>query len=175
MKVKRRLAIAPVVIVAAAALVLGPVALAALGTASNVILGTTKIGAFPVGGSYLQAQKALGGPYSSNQLRSTCTASFVNGVTITWHRNGLKSSLAKACVTFMFARVDRAKTAAPVWRTNKGLRIDSPTSQIKTLYPSAKSTASVGYSVWTLQRTSTASLQAWVKDGKVAFFRLTKS
>jgi hypothetical protein len=171
----RKMLVAPT-----AALVLGlcalllssPAAVAAGRSTATVITGTTKIGGYHVGAGYTQARRIFGPQYSSTGAAATCTARWADGVSITWHRTGSSTNWSKTCVKFGFARVGKPKVAGPAWRTNKGLRVGALTSQLRTLYPSAASKRSGIYTVWTLQKTPTLSLEAWVKNGKVAYFRL---
>jgi hypothetical protein len=137
-----------------------------------VISGTKKIAAYRVGSAYSQAQKVFGGPYSSTQNATACTARWANGVTISWYRTSTSARWTKACLKFKSAKVGRSKIHGSIWRTNKGLRIGARASQVKNLYPSATGKRSGAYEVWLLQKTSRLSLKAWTKEGRVVFFRL---
>lgn len=157
------------------ALVLGASALAAGRSTARVITGTKTIDGYRVGTTYAQARKVLGGPYSATQSSAVCTARWTNGVTITWRRRLPRTNWTRACLRFSSAKVGRSKTAGPVWRTDKGLRVRASASQVKRLYPAATSKRSGRYTIWTLTKTPTVSLQAWVTRGRVAYFRLVHS
>jgi hypothetical protein len=75
-----------------------------------------------------------------------------------------------ACVTFAWANVTGSK-----WRTDKGLRVGASQSQVRELYKSATRKSSGGYTVWTLARVSGKSLQAWMQDGRIEFFRVVRT
>ena len=170
-----RLVATTVTLLTLAALTFGSASLAAGRSAPNVIIGTRSIDGYRVGAGYAQARRLFGFPSSSTQSSRTCTARWANGVTIVWHRNFPYSKWARACVRFNRALVGGASVAGPIWRTDKGLRVKDSQKQIKKLYPSATSTRSSGYTVWTLSKASGTSLEAWVKNGRVAFFRLAAS
>jgi hypothetical protein len=167
----------PVILVAlvVSGLIVGATSLAAVRSSSYVITGARTIDGYRVGATYAQAVRVLGGSYSTTQTNKTCTARWANGVTIVWHRTLPYAKWSKACLRFSFARVQRARVAAPNWRTDKGLRVGASESQLKRLYPAATAKLSSGYRVWTLAKASRIKLQAWAKKGHVAFFRLTTS
>ena len=171
----RRLVTVTVVALALAGLVVSPSSLAAAHASSYVITGAKTIDGYKVGTTYAQALRYLGSPYSTTQSSTACIARWTSGVTITWHRRLPATNWAKACTRFSYATVKHGKSARATWRTDKGLRVGAAQSQVKKLYPVARSKRSNGYTVWNLTKASTISLQAWVKQGQVAFFRLTTS
>jgi hypothetical protein len=138
----------------------------------SVINGTKSIAAYRVGTGYAQARRSFGLQYSSTGSTTTCTARWANGVTIVWRRKPGSNNWAKACVTFSQAQVGKPRVSQPAWRTNKGLRVGARAAQIKSLYPSARGKRSGVYTVWTLQKSPAIVLKAWVKKGRIAFFRL---
>jgi hypothetical protein len=144
-------------------------------TTSYVVSGTKSIGGYSIASGYAKARSTFGGQASSTETPTICTARWSNGVTISWRRTLPSQNWAKACVKFSSARIGKPTIAAATWRTNKGLRVGARGTRIKSLYPSATSKRSGPYAVWTLQKASKTTLQAWVKKGKIAFFRLTKS
>jgi hypothetical protein len=170
----RRLTTVAAASLALVALTLGSSALAAARTSSYIIRGATSIDGYRVGATYAQAQRFLGGSYSTSQSNTTCTARWKNGVTIVWHRKLPATKWAKACTRFNSARVGRAKKTRATWQTGKGLRVGASQAQLKKLYPGATSKGSNRYKVWTLAKASKISLQAWVTNGQVAFFRLVR-
>jgi hypothetical protein len=168
----RKLVITSVFAFALAAVTFGSAPVAAGPSTTSIIAGTKTIDGYRVGAGYAQAHRIFGLPYSSEQDSARCTARWGNGVTISWHRTLPSSKWAKACVKFSSARVGKPSVANAVWRTNKGLRVGARAAQIKSLYPSARGKRSGIYTVWILQKSPTISLNAWVKKGKIAFFRL---
>jgi hypothetical protein len=132
-----------------------------------VITATKAIDGYRVGSTYVAAVRQFGGPKSSSQDAQTCVARWSNRVTIAWHRRWPYAKWSKACLNFAWANVAGSK-----WRTDKGLRVGATRSQVKKLYKAAKSEKSGGYTVWTLTRSSGNTLQAWVKGGKISYFRL---
>jgi hypothetical protein len=145
------------------------IATAAAAAGSSIVTGTTAIGGYHVGAGWAQAQRLFGGPYSSTQDRTVCTAQWRNGVTITWKRTLPYADWAKGCVKF-----SSAKLTGKQWRTDKGLQIGSVEAQVHSRYPAAKSSTANGFHVWRLASGAGVSLEAWVKAGRVAFLRLSK-
>jgi hypothetical protein len=171
----RRLVTVTLVALALAGLVTSPSSLAAAQSSSYVITGAKAIGGYKVGTTYAQALRYLGYAYSTTQSSAACTARWTNGVTIIWHRKPPATNWTKACARFSYATVKQGKSARATWRTDKGLRVGASLSQVKKLYPAATSKSSNGYSVWNLAKASKITLQAWVRQGRVSFFRLTSS
>jgi hypothetical protein len=164
------------IVVAFLAMTFASVGLAASHSSANIITGTTTIGGYRIGTSYANARRVFGPQYSSTESSNTCTAHWSNGVTISWLRSSTSLKWVKACLKFRGARVGKPLIAGEsVWRTNKGLRVGDSTARLKALYPSAASKGSGAYTVFTLQKGSKVSLQAWVKTktGKVANFRFS--
>jgi len=170
---KRRLVIVTLVALALAGVIVAPSSLAAMRSSSYVITGAKTIGSYKVGATDAQALRSLGSAFSTTQSSTVCIARWRNGVTISWHRRPPATNWAKACTRFSYATVGTAKRPKGTWRTDKGLRVGATQSQVKKLYPAATSKRSNVYSVWNLASASRISLQAWVKQGRVAFFRLT--
>jgi hypothetical protein len=155
-------------VVAVAALGVGS-ASSSLSSSSYVITAAKSIGGYKVGSTYVAAKRQFGGPVSST-LGRNCTVRWPNRVTINWHRQAQYAKMAKACVAFAWAKVN-----GTAWRTDKGLRVGAPQSQVKKRYKSATRKNSGGYTVWTLAKASGNSLQAWVKSGRIAYFRVVRA
>jgi hypothetical protein len=136
---------------------------------SYVITATKSINGYRVGSGFVAAKRQFGFPKSSSQSSRTCVARFANRVTIAWQRRWPYAKWSKACLTFAWANVTGSK-----WRTDKGLRVGASQSQVRELYKSATRKSSGGYTVWTLARASGKSLQAWMHDGRIAFFRVVR-
>jgi hypothetical protein len=165
-------------------LAVGGLALMAIGVASassarpsssNVITGTRSIDGYKVGAPWSAARRIFGFPKASSQSGTTCTARWTNGVSLSWYRTLPYSKWTRACVRFSRAKVGEATLAGPTWRTDKGLRVGAPQSQVKKLYKAATRKNSGGYAVWTLAKASRSSLQAWVKRGRIAYFRIVRT
>lgn len=168
----RRLVTAILVALVLSGVVVGPSSLAAVRSTSFVITGVRTIDGYKVGTTYAQALRDFGGSFSTTQSNTNCTARWKNGVTIVWHRKLPSSKWSKACTRFNFATVGRARAPRGTWRTDKGLRVGATQVQLKKLYPAARSKRLNRYTVWTLASVSKISLQAWMKRGRVAHFRL---
>lgn len=156
--------------VAGVALMAVCAAVASSGSNSYVITATKTIDGYRVGTGYTSALHRFGGPRSSSQDRAACVASWGNGVTIAWNRRPQYVKWQKACVTFAWSKV-----TGKLWQTDKGLRVGAAQSQLKKLYKGAAPKSSSGYTVWTLAKAPRTSLQAWVKGGRVAYFRLVQT
>ena len=167
-----RAASSAVAVVALMALILVSASIAAGRSSTNIIAGTKSIDGYRVGAPYAAARRTFGFPKASSQNGTTCTARWMNGVSISWHRTLPYAKWTKACVRFSRARVGKPSVAQRAWRTNEGLRVGARASQVSRLYPSATSRRSGVYTIWTLQKSPKVSLNAWVKKGRVAFFRL---
>jgi hypothetical protein len=171
----KKLVTSTVVALALAALTFGSASLAAGRSTSNVIAGTRTIDGYRVGAPWAAARRVFGFPKASSQSGTTCTARWKNGVSISWHRTLPYAKWTKACVRFSRANVGTATVAGPTWRTDKGLRVGASQSQIKKLYKAATSKKSGAYTVWTLTKASGNALQAWVKKGRISYFRLVRT
>jgi len=157
------LAVAGVVLTAAGV----ATATSARTSSSYVITATKTIDGYRVGSAFTNAKRRFGGPRSSSQDRAACVASWANGVTIAWQRRPQYVKWERACVTFVWSKV-----TGRLWSTDKGLRVGASQSQVKKLYNVATSKKSGAYTVWTLAKSSGNSLQAWVKGGRVSYFRV---
>lgn len=171
----RKLVAATLAALALSGSVVGPSSLAAARLSSFVITGAKTIDGYKVGTTYASASRTFGGSYSTTQSSTNCTARWKNGVTIVWHRKLGGTNWTKVCTRFSYATVRPAKAPKGTWRTDKGLRVGARQTQVKTFYPAATSKRSEGFTVWTLAKASTISLQAWVKNGRIAYFRVVRS
>jgi hypothetical protein len=143
---------------------------AAAASTSYVITAAKSIDGYRPGSAYVAATKSFGGPVSSTQGPRTCVATFTNGVTIAWHRRLPYSRWEKACLAFEWAKVTGTQ-----WKTDRALHVGSTEAQLRNAYKSATKKNSNGYTVWTLAKSSNNALQAWVKNGRVAYFQLVSS
>lgn len=144
-------------------------AYAASQSAPSLIVQAKVIGGFKTSsGGFPQAQELFGNPYSSTQSPSLCIARWSNGLTIAFKRRLPYSRWSKACVSFRWAK------AAKSWRTAKGLRVGSPESKMKQIYPHATSSTVGSMKKWVLIPGGNPQLQAWTKHGKVSYFAVER-
>jgi len=141
-----------------------------MASASHVITAVKSINGYRVGAAYTAARQTFGAQYSSTQDRTTCQASWAGGLTIAWHRQLPSANWNKACLHFAWAKVTGSS-----WRTDRGLRVGAPQSNVKKIYKSAAHKSSGAYTVWTLNKASGKTLQAWAKKGRIAYFKLVQA